>query len=202
MPQAHPVSVVPQAAVAEYVTTRGPWHFTRQTTMDEGLIEEFYDLYSLAFDPLKRHSVARQVLTRQEFAEQMLDERVVKYVARNDAGDPLGLTTLTNAIDSVPWVSPDYFEEHYPDHWARGAVYYLGFTLAHPSQRHLQFIETVIMVGMQGLASERAVIAYDICAFNNQHLRFNERIAGLLDKFPAAHLELVDTQYYSCVTFV
>ena len=196
------MSVVPQATDVKYVTSRGPWHFTRQTTMDEHLIEEFYELYSLAFDPLKRHSVARQVLTREEFTEQMVDDRVVKYVARSDSGDPLGLTTLTQALDSVPWVSPDYFEEHYPDQWARGAVYYLGFTLAHPSQRHLRFIETIIKVGIPGLANERAVVAYDVCAFNNEQLRFEERISGLLKDFPTARLEIVDTQSYSCVTFI
>ena len=136
------ITAVPPLPQVEYVTTQGPWEFTRQTTMDARLIAEFYDLYSLAFEPLKKRSVARQVLTEAEFTEQMLDERVVKYVARGERGEALGLTTLTNELDSVPWVSPDYFIEHYPEHSARNAVYYLGFTLAHPSQRHLRFVET------------------------------------------------------------
>jgi hypothetical protein len=195
------ITAVPPLPEVEYVTTRGPWDFTRQTTMDRWLIDEFYDLYSLAFEPLKKRSVARQVLTESEFTDQMLDERVVKYVARSHQGQPLGLTTLTNELDSVPWVSPDYFTEHYPDHSARNAVYYLGFTLAHPSQRHLRFIETIIMVGLQNLALEHAVVAYDVCAFNNLELKFNERVAGALRNFPTATFELVDTQYYSCVTF-
>jgi hypothetical protein len=184
-----------------YVTALGPWTFTRQTTMDFQLIAEFYDLYTLAFEPLKTRSVARQVLTWAEFFDQMVDERVVKYVARNDAGEALGLTTLTNELESVPWISPEYFAAHYPEQWARHAVYYLGFTLAHPSQRHLRFVETIIGVGLQGLADEQAVVAYDVCAFNNLELRFNDRITSALKRFPTAHLELVDTQYYSCVTF-
>lgn len=192
---------VPHAPGIDYVTSRGPWHFTRQSSMDDDHIDSFYALYSLAFDPLKKRSVARQVLTRQEFRDQMLDERVEKYVAWSETGEPLGLTTFTNALDSVPWVSPDYFAEHYPEHWARNAVYYLGFTLAHPSQRHLRFVETIITVGMQQAITEHAVIAYDVCAFNNQALRFNGRIADLLENVPTAHLELIDTQLYSCVTF-
>jgi hypothetical protein len=195
------ITAVPPLPQVEYVTTEGPWVFTRQTTMDARLIAEFYDLYSLAFEPLKKRSVARQVLTEAEFTDQMLDERVVKYVARGEQGQAVGLTTLTNELDSVPWVSPDYFTEHYPEHSARNAVYYLGFTLAHPSQRHLRFVETIIMVGLQNLALDHAVVAYDVCAFNNLELKFNDRVAGALRNFPAAKLELVDTQYYSCVTF-
>jgi hypothetical protein len=195
------IAAVPALPDVEFVASYGPWHFTRQTTMDPRLIAEFYDLYRLAFDPLKTRSVARQVLTQAEFTGQMLDERVVKYVARGHGDQALGLTTLTNQLESVPWVSPDYFAEHYPDHWARDAVYYLGFTLAHPSQRHLRFIETIIMIGMQSLALEHAMVAYDVCAFNNLELKFNERVADALSDFPAT-FELLDTQYYSCVTFV
>lgn len=195
------VPAVPAAFDVEYVTTRGPWTFTRQTSMDARLITEFYELYRLAFDPLKKRAVARQVLTWDEFCDQMNDQRVVKYIARDAAGEALGLTTLTNELESIPWISPEYFAEHFPDHSARKAVYYLGFTLAHPSQRHLRFVETIVMVGMQSLAFHRAVIAYDVCAFNNLELRFNERIADALRKFPTAKLELMDTQSYSCVTF-
>lgn len=169
--------------------------------MEAHHIEQFYTLYALAFEPLKKLSVARQVLTRSEFTTQMLDERVAKYAAWSDSGEPLGLTTLTTDLDSVLWISPDYFEEHYPDQWARKAVYYLGFTLAHPSQRHLRFVETIIDVGLREELVAKAVVAYDICAFNNQALRFNERVEAVLEGVPGGHLEVVDTQIYCCATF-
>ncbi|HEY5821208.1 MAG TPA: hypothetical protein VIT20_04495 [Propionibacteriaceae bacterium] len=185
---------------AVYVTTRGPWHFTRQLSLQGPYVDEFFALYELAFNPLKKLSVARQVLSRAEFVDQMLDERVVKYVAWSDSGEPMGLTTLTTELDSVPWISPDYFEEHYPEQWARHAVYYLGFTLVHPSQRHSRFIETIVDVGMKEELVKNSVVAYDTCAFNNQTLRFNERISTVLEDLPEAHLEVIDTQIYACVT--
>ncbi len=200
-PRRPTIAAVPSLTEVQYVATRGAWVFTRQTSMDRRLVAEFYDLYRLAFDPLKKRSVARQVLSSDEFRDQMLDERVAKYVARSATGQALGLTTLTNALDSVPWISPEYFTEHYPEQSARKAVYYLGFTLAHPSQRHRRFVETLIMIGLQSLALDHAVIAFDVCAYNNLELRFNERIAKALLKFPTAKLELIDTQSYSCVTF-
>ena len=79
----------------------------------------------------------------------------------------MGITTLTKHLESVPWISPEYFAAHYPDQWARNAVYYLGFTLAHPSMHEHGFLEAIIRIGMGPLTMERAVLAYDVCAYNN-----------------------------------
>ena len=92
-------------------------------------------LYRPAFEPLKVRSAARQVLTRGEFLEQMRDERVDKYVAWENGSEPIGMITLTRHLESVPWISPDYFAARYPEHWARNAIYYIGFILAHPRNR-------------------------------------------------------------------
>ncbi len=195
------MSALPYPDQTEYIAWRDPWHFTRQYSMDDHHIALFYELYSLAFEPLKKLSAARQVLTRAEFVEQMRNDRVAKLVAWGDDGKPLGLTTLSNDLTTVPWISPEYFQDHYPEHWARGAVYYLGFTLAHPSQRHRRFVETLIKVGMQEAVTKNAVIAYDVCAHNEKLLRFSARVTGLLATIPNTKFEHIDTQLYACVTF-
>ena len=142
------------------------------------------------------------MLTTTEFYTQMSDPRVDKYIAWNDDGQPVGITTLTKHLESVPWISPEYFAAHYPDHWARHAVYYLGFTLAHPSMRKHGFLEAIIQVGMDPLSADRAVMAYDVCAYNNTTLRFTERINEILERYPTVQLAAVDTQVYYAVTFV
>lgn len=195
------MSALPSFPEAVYVTSYGPWHFTRQATMSRHLIDDFYALYRVAFDPLKELSAARQVLTEQEFREQMLDDRVDKYVAWDDAGRAVGLTTLTRALDAVPWISPEYFAARYPEQWTRNAVYYLGITLTHPSQRHRRFLETLVRVGMEQAITEHAAIAYDVCAHNNDLLRFQERLTAALAAVPGARCERIDTQIYSCVTW-
>lgn len=186
---------------AEHVATRGPWHFTRQPVISGEQLIRFWNLYSVAFEPLKRQAIARQVLKVGEFAELMGDPRVDKYVAWDRDGRAVGLTTLTRALDAVPWISPDYFAEHYPLYWARNAVYYLGFTLAHPSQRHLRFLETLVSVVMGGLIERKALVAYDLCAFNNDVLRFQERILDAVDLLPTGEVKIADSQYYVCVEF-
>ena len=185
----------------EYLAEFGPWHFTRQYTMAPAQTADFYALYRLAFEPIRALSVARQVLTEDEFSEQMQHPRVAKYIAWDDAGEPVGLTTLSNDLTTTPWVNPDYFAQHYPEQWSRQAVYYLGFTIAHPSQRHQRIIDAIATVGMQEAAERRAVIAYDVCSFNNERLQFTERVTKLLGAVPGARLELVDTQSYSCAIF-
>lgn len=185
----------------DYLTSRGPWHFTRQAVVADHMIDDFYTLYSLAFAPLKKHAVARQVLTESEFRGQMSDRRVDKYVAWDEAGDPVGLTTLTRDLTSVPWISPEFFADRYPAQWARNAVYYLGFIIAHPSQRHQRFVETLVRVGMEQAITEHAVIAYDMCAYNNEVVRFDERLAALLAGVPGARVERLDAQFYSCMAW-
>ncbi len=152
-------STYPGQLASEVVAHHGPWRFTRETVVTDPLAAQFYELYELTFSPLKTRSVARQVLTMTEFYAQMADPRVDKYIAWNDDGQPVGITTLTKHLESVPWISPEYFAAHYPEHWARHAVYYLGFTLAHPSMRQHGFLEAIIRVGMDPLAAERAVLA-------------------------------------------
>lgn len=185
----------------EYLRELGAWHFTRQFAMSPAETTDFYALYRLAFEPIRALSVARQVLTEAEFGAQMQHERVAKYIAWSDTGEPVGLTTLSNDLTTTPWVNPEYFAQHYPEHWSRQAVYYLGFTIAHPSQRHQRIADAIVTVGLREAVRRRAVIAYDVCSFNNERLQFSERVTKLLADVPTARLELVDTQSYSCAVF-
>jgi hypothetical protein len=179
----------------------GPWTFTREEVVDPVRGDTFYGLYALAFSPLMARSPARQVLTREEFFDQMTNPLVEKYIAWDSNGEAVGITTLTRHLATVPWISPEYFATHYPDEWARNAIYYLGFTLAHPRLRQQRFLETIIGLGIGALSEQRAVIAYDVCAYNNSVLRFSERIEELLRRHPQAHLAAIDTQIYYAVRF-
>ncbi len=195
-------TIQPADLECDVIAAYGPWRFTRQRVVAGAHVEMFYVLYELAFGPLRLRSAARQVLTFEEFRDQMADPRVDKYLAWDDDGQPIGLTTLTKHLRSVPWISPEYFAARYPEQWARGAVYYLGFTLAHPGMRHQRFLETLIQVGVDSLTAERPVLAYDVCAFNNSALRFTERIERFLDRYPNVSVETIDAQIYYAMIFV
>ncbi|CAM2758521.1 hypothetical protein KV203_09430 [Skermania piniformis] len=164
------------------------------------MIEEFWDLYEIAFGPLRTRAAARHVLYKDEFWEEMTDSRILKYVAWSADGEPLGLTTLTNTLEAVPWISPEYFTSRYPDHAARDALYYLGFTLVTQSARHTDAFRMMAQAMMDRLVAEQAVAFCDICSFNvsRGHAR---AINSIMQSHGAVEVGRLDQQNYYSATF-
>ncbi|HEU5039034.1 MAG TPA: hypothetical protein VFT70_18650 [Nocardioides sp.] len=161
----------------------------------------FYDLYAESFRELQAHAVARQLLHREEFLEEMHDPRVHKYVAWSDAGEPIGLSTLTNHLETVPWISPEYFRHHYPDAFARGAVYYIGFTLVRPAHRQTRVFQAMVHRMGEVLEPARAVVGWDICASNDDNFSFGEHAARALGQTGDVTVRPIDRQTYYVGTF-
>jgi len=139
---------------------------TVESTIDTSVVEAFYALYVAAFDPLRTRAAARHVLTAGEFAAEMHDPRIDKYVVWDDGGEPVALTTLATDLSAVAWISPEHMAARYPEHAERGAVYYLGFTLVHPQRGHRAFALTIGALTRR-LAEDRAVCGFDVCAYND-----------------------------------
>ena len=70
-----------QVGDTEDLGQHGAWRFTREYVVEPELTLVFYELYEAAFGPLRVRSVARQVLSEEEFADQMVNGSVAKYVA-------------------------------------------------------------------------------------------------------------------------
>ena len=161
----------------------------------------FYELYLAAFAPMRTRAAARNVLHEEEFYAEMSDPRVDKYVAWNHAGAPVGLTTLTNDLRTVPWISPEYYAAQFPEHTTRGAVYYLGFTLVHPDARRGTTFTDMIGQVLARLVADRAVVGCDICAYNNSALSFDKNIIKMLTAAAEVSVEVLDTQTYYSAEF-
>jgi hypothetical protein len=171
---------------------------TVQPAIDDAAIASFYALYVAAFDPLRTIAAARHLLTADEFAAEMRDPRIDKYVAWDDEGVPVALTTLATDLTAVAWISPDHLAARYPEHAARGAIYYLGYTLAHPERGRRGFALTLAMVTRR-LSAERAVCGYDFCAYNDGRA-FGKGLARLLDR-DGASVDRIDVQTYYAAEF-
>jgi len=174
---------------------------TVETAIDPGTAEEFYDLYREAFGELQARAVARQLLHREEFLEEMHDPRVHKHVAWDGEGRAIGLSTLTNHLETVPWISPEYFAHHYPEAFARGAVYYIGFTLVRPQRRQTRVFQAMVHSMGEVLAADDAVVGWDICAFNDDSFSFGEHAARALGQTGDVTVRPVDRQTYYAGTF-
>lgn len=174
---------------------------TFETTVDGAVAERFWDLYLEAFEPLRTRAAARHVLHRDEFDEEMADPRVLKLLAHDEHGTAVGLTTLATDLAAVPWVSPEFFAARYPEHAARGAVWYIGFTLAHPGRRSTRTFMDMIDALVAHLAEHRVVCAYDVSRFNDDSLRFADNLRRHLERTQDVTVETVDQQSYYATTF-
>ncbi|MFD6445802.1 hypothetical protein ACFWEJ_11895 [Promicromonospora sp. NPDC060204] len=172
-----------------------------ERVVDGADAERFWTLYLDAFEPLRTRAAARHVLHREEFDAEMADPRVTKLLVRDDQGDAVGLTTLATDLAAVPWVSPEFFAARYPEHAARGALWYIGFTLAHPGRRATRTFMDMIDALVGHLAEHRVVCAYDVSRFNDDSLRFAENLRRHLERTQDVTVETVDRQSYYATTF-
>ncbi len=172
-----------------------------ELTIETDQMEVFYEMYLTAFGSLRTKAVGRQVLTHEEFVAEMADPRVWKYIAWDDQDKPQALSTLTRALDTIPWISPEYFAARYPEHTARNAVYYLGFVLTRPKiGGHLVLLRLLSAV-IEQLAADRAVCGFDICLVNNATMHFARQLGTLTRRQAGASTESIDTQTYYSTTF-
>ena len=195
------------------VTTAAPAHApthvagttTRTITrVDDVTARRFYALYLETFGELAIRAVNRHLLRREEFMAVMVDPRIDKIVIQDDAsGELIAMCTLTNDLETVDWVSPEYFAHHYPDHWSRGAVYYLGFSLVASRRRRTQLFSELITHVTRVVEADKAMCAWDICMFNNETIGLDQAVEAIVNRTASFDIRAVDTQtYYAAVPVI
>ena len=129
---------------------------------DDELAESAWQLYYAAFRELNTMAVQRHLMYRHEFDEVMNDTRVQKYLCVNDDGTLAGLATYTRDLDAVPLIAPQYFERHWPEHYAGKRIWYIGFVAVHPKAqgRHMfkQLVEQLYVTA----ATQNGLVGIDI----------------------------------------
>ncbi len=173
---------------------------TVEQVLDAATITTLYRQYVEAFGPVRTLAAARHVLTAEEFAAEMTDRRINKYVAWADDG-PVGVTTLATDLAAVPWISQEYYAARFPDHYARGAIFYLGISFVDPARRR-QFPGAYVRMmraALSGMDELRAVVAYDVCAYNEIH--GSGRNVAAVSRLDESSIVRLDTQVYSAAVF-
>jgi hypothetical protein len=158
-------------------------------------MDRFWDLYQSAFAPLQTRSAARQVLTDEEFFAEMTDSRVDKYIAW-DGDAPIGLSTLTRRLETVPWISPEYFQVTYPEYAARDAIFYLGFTLTDPGRRQAGAYVAMISAVISTIAAADGICGYDVSAYHRDEMRYADNLERFIKRRAPAEVTVIDEQTY------
>lgn len=187
------------AAPVEVLRGSGP-KVTVQTDVDYATAKQFYRLYRRAFGPLAIEAAARQVLHEEEFLEEMLDPRVLKYIAWDEDERAIGMTTLTRDLDTVPWISPAYFLKHYSDQVARDAVYYFGFALVDPDHQGAQVLGALVEPMAREVRDNDGVAAWDLCRINEER-GFHRMYTAMLETAGGVEIDVVDQQTYYAAVF-
>jgi hypothetical protein len=161
-------------------------------------IGRFYGLYLDAFGPLRTMAVARHVLHEDEFLDEMVNPLIDKYVAWDGEGEAIALATVTQHLETVPWISPEYFAHRYPEATARGAVFYLGFILAVPGRQRNRMFSEISRAVITRVAEARGVCGWDVCGFNDKVAGLSQVVAAVSQDISPVEVEVLDTQTYYC----
>ncbi len=173
---------------------------TLQETLDAETTERFLAVYRAGFDPLDPLAAGRQSLTDDEFRAEMLDPSVLKFLGADDDSEPVALLTASTNLDHVPWISPSFYRERFPDHAARNAIIYVGSLVVHPGAGGSSWMRQ-LTAAMGRYANERAaVVAFDCCQYNDES-GFAQQVQRLVNHIGSPSLELVDTQSYYVLQF-
>lgn len=161
------------------------------------LRRDLWDMYTRAFEPMRTRAAQRHVMFHDEYIQMMDDTDVHKIVAY--AGSvPVGLAAITNHLQAMPLIEPEYFWAKEPKLAEADNIWYMAFVCVrqtHPFPPRGVFGQLV----EAGAAPIRA--ARGVCFMDYATVRVNQglpRAANILLRGadPEATHEQVDAQTY------
>lgn len=177
---------------------QAPWRITVESVLRTPDVERLFGFYLAAFEPVRTRAAARHLLTADEFAAEMADERIDKYVAWR-SGRAVGLTTLTTDMAAIPWIEPRYYAARHPEHAARGTLFYLGYTVVDPEGDAYRVFKDMMDTVCRRFAEVQGVCAFDFSDYNA-----NGAVGRIVRGLPAsfgARVQEVDAQHYFVADF-
>ncbi|HEU0130694.1 MAG TPA: hypothetical protein VFQ85_06855 [Mycobacteriales bacterium] len=175
---------------------RVPARVARLTEVPDDLAEQFLAVYRAAFAPLETRSAARQSLTDDEFRAEMRDARVTKLVAFDENGDAGAMAIVATDLAVVPWISVPYYAHRFPEHFARGAVYYVNAAVVRPDRQGGPWTKAVLEELYRFVAERRAVMAFDCCGYNVDTVKLVEATARAAHRIAHVETHELDQQRY------
>jgi hypothetical protein len=169
---------------------------TQLLTIDGEVAERYWKAYDDAFECLRAVSPCRQYLAEAEFHDEMKDERIIKFVLW-DGDDPVAMMLVASDLRAIPWISPEYFAERYPEHYAEGRIYYAGALLTVPHERRMGNANRLLVEVASFIAERQAVMAFDCAGVNDEFLP--ALIRRVADEVGEYREDKLDAQHYYAI---
>ena len=176
-------------------------HVERTTVVTGDLVEDFLAVYRAAFKPLETLAPARQSFDDDEFREEMGDERVVKFVAYDTNGEACAMAFMATDLNAVPWISVPYFAKRFPDHYARGAIFYVGALLVRTEKQGGPWAKEIVDDLVRYVAERRGVATFDCCGFNVDVVKLPDTLARASHALAFVETAEIDQQRYYAYEF-
>lgn len=173
---------------------------TIETRLDGDTTEMFRQVYRAGFDPLAPMAAGRQALTDEEFRAEMVNPAVLKFLGRDADSRAVALLTVSTDLHQMAWLSPAFYEQRFPDHAARQAIFYVGSLVVHPEASGGSWMRK-LTAAMSRYANERSgIVAFDCCQHNIDS-GFPRHLEWIAQRVGSAELQVVDTQQYYAYIF-
>jgi hypothetical protein len=156
-----------------------------------------WQFYRNTFDSLKTLAVERHVLHRDEFDDLMTDSRILKYLVR-DGDAVVGMAAMTDDLEATPWVSPEYFDHRWPEHYAQRRILYCVFVGVHqgPPGKGV-FVALQREMYLRQIQAVDGLAVLDMCTYNEEELRLPWTIESIMAKVAgASRVRRLDNQSY------
>jgi hypothetical protein len=166
---------------------------THERSITGELAEELWDGYLESVEPLAEVAVLRHLDPHDEMLAQFANPRILKLVAWQ--GDrPVGLGMVTNSLEDVIEISPNFLRVKYPDYAARDAIYVGMLVMVSPDQRNLTAFNRLYLELWQVPARAGGILVFDVCEFNRLTFDVDEMSRRIASNFPRASVEMLDRQ--------
>jgi GNAT superfamily N-acetyltransferase len=179
--------------------SRAAMGLVTRTVVDGPEAEACWSFYDRAFEGLRARAAQRHALTRNEFDDQMVDDRVIKHIVfdAENVGKPVGMTTVTNDLSAVPLISPEFYAARWPRFYAEQQIWYVGFLAVDPDYHGTGVLAQMIGSICEVIPQHGGVVAADICQFNQDAMLLPDafgRLAGTFTRQPDK--QRLDTQVF------
>jgi hypothetical protein len=155
--------------------------------------EQLWEAYRNNFEPLAKLAMLQHFYSREVVLAEFANPNIVKIVGWQE-GRPVGLAMVTNSIDEVPQISPDFLRASYPEHAAKNTIFFGILVMVSPMVRGLTLFSRLYLELWQIPAKAGGVLVYDICDFNRVSFDTDKLSQRIADNFPESSVKVLDRQ--------
>lgn len=141
---------------------------TTEITVERGFdaekVERFLEVYRVSMQPLETLAACRQALTDDEFRQEMAEPSTVRYVGWED-GEPVALFWMTTDLSTVPWISPPYYRERFPELYEQRLLFYISSVVVLPEARGKDWAARLFTEGIRYVAELGGASVFDCSDF-------------------------------------